>query len=59
MSTLSNHRHALQLFLIDEALLSISPAGRGQFLKMLITFEPGIFGLHFAYLLIITLGQEL
>ena len=32
-------------FLMDEALLSISPAGRGELVKMLITLEPhGIFG---------------
>ena len=40
-------------FLMDEALLSISQAGRGQFVKMLITLEPhGILGPNFAYLYI-------
>ena len=43
------------LFLKDEALLSISPAGRGQLVKMLTTLEPhGIFGSNFAYLYILT-----
>ena len=42
------------IFLMDEALLSISPAGRGrdQLVKMLITLEPNgtyIFGSNFAY----------
>ena len=37
-------------FFIDEALLSISPAVRGQLVKILITLEPhGIFGSYFAY----------
>ena len=36
---------------MDEALLSISPAGRGQIVKILITLEPhGIFGSNFSYL---------
>ena len=35
------------LFLMNVALLSISPAGRGQLVKMLMTLEPhGIFGLN-------------
>ena len=35
---------------MDEALLSISPAGRGQLVKMLTTLEPhSIFGSNFAY----------
>ena len=37
-------------FLKNEALLSISPAGRGQLVQMLITLEPhGIFGSNFEY----------
>ena len=39
MSTLFDHWHVYPPFLIDEALLSISPAGRGQLLKMLIILE--------------------
>ena len=36
---------------MDEALLSISRAGRGQLVKMLITLEPhGTFGSNLAYL---------
>ena len=59
MSTLSNHRHALQPFLKDEALLSINPAGRAQVVKMLITLEPhGIFDSNFAYLYILTLSRH-
>ena len=35
---------------MDEALLSISPIGRGQLVKMLITFElHGIFSSNYAY----------
>ena len=42
----------------DEALLSISVAGRGQLVKMLITIEPhGIFTLNFAYLYILRLSS--
>ena len=38
---------------MDEALLCISLAGRGQLAEMLITLEPhGIFGSHFAYLFV-------
>ena len=37
-----------RLFLLDVALLSISSAGRGQLVKMLITLEPhGIFGTNY------------
>ena len=44
-------------FLMDEAMLSISPASRGQLVKMLITLEPpSIFGSTFAYLFILTLS---
>ena len=50
MSTLSNHWHVKQHILMNEALLSISPAGRGELVKMPITLEPqGIFGPNFAY----------
>ena len=43
-------------FLMDEALLSISPAGCGQFMKMLLTFESCvIFGTNFTYLYMSTL----
>ena len=42
----------------DDALLSISLAGHGQLLKMLITLEPhGVFSLNFAYLYIIRLSS--
>ena len=41
---------------MNEALLSINPAGRGHLVKMLITLEPrDIFGSNFAYLFILTL----
>ena len=41
----------------DEAFLSISQAGHGQLVKMLITLEPhGIFSLNFAYLYIVRLS---
>ena len=43
MSTLSNPRHAQQLFSVDDALLSISSASRGQLVKMLITLEPHVY----------------
>ena len=33
-------------FLMDEALLSISPVGRGQLVKMLIALEPHILLIH-------------
>ena len=37
-------------FLMDEALLSISPTGRGQLVEMFITLESnGIFESNFAY----------
>ena len=40
--------------MMDKALLSISPVGRGQFMKMLITLEPhGILGSNFAYIVLI------
>ena len=53
--TLSNNWHALQPYLIDDAMLSISPAGRGQLVKLLITLEPhGIF----AYLYILDTGMQ-
>ena len=42
----------------DEALLSISLASHGQFVKMLITLEPhGIFSLNFAFLYILKLSS--
>ena len=41
----------------DEASPSVSPAGRGKLVKMLITLEPhGIFRSHFAYFYILTLS---
>ena len=44
---------------MDDALLSMSPVGRGQLVKMLITLEPhGIFGSNFAYLSILTLSSH-
>ena len=47
-------------FLMDEALLSISPAGSGQLVKILITLEShGIFRSNFAYLFILTLSSHL
>ena len=39
VSTLFDHWHVYPPFLMDEALLSISPAGRGQLVKMLTTLE--------------------
>ena len=49
MSTLSNR--VTCLFLMDEVLLRIGPAGCGQLVKMIITLEPhGIFGSTFTYL---------
>ena len=39
MSTLFDHWHVYLPFLMEEALLSISPAGRGQLVKMLTTLE--------------------
>ena len=50
------HMYACQHFLttcmLNILLLSICPAGRGQLLKMLTTFEPhGKFGSNFAFLL--------
>ena len=43
---------------MDEALLSISPAGSGQLVKILITLEShGIFRSNFAYLFILTLSS--
>ena len=46
---------------MDEALLSISPAGRGRLLKILITLEPhGIFGIQDKIVLfILTLSSHL
>ena len=45
-------------FLIYEALLSISPAGRSQLVKMLITLVPhDIFRSNFAYLNILILSS--
>ena len=55
MSTLSNHWHAQQPFVKDEALLRINLAGDGQLVKMLIPLEPRIFGSNFVYLYITTL----
>ena len=50
MPTLYNHWHVKTHFLMDKALLSISPAGRGELVKIPITLEPqGIFGSNFAY----------
>ena len=47
MLTLSRHWSAKS----RRALLSISLAGHGQLVKMLITLEPhGLFSFHFAYL---------
>ena len=44
---------------MGEALLSISPAGRGQLVKILITLEPhGIFGSNFVHLYILTLSSH-
>ena len=49
----------LTIFLMDEALLSTSPALRGRFVKMLITLEVhGIFGSNFAYLFVLTLSSH-
>ena len=47
------------LSLVDEVLLSISPAGGGQLVKMLTTLEPyDIFGSNVAYLFMITLSSH-
>ena len=46
----------LKPFLMDEALLSISPASRGQLVKMLFTLvSHAAFGSNFAYLFVLTL----
>ena len=43
----------------DEDLPSISPTGRGQLVKMLITLESyGIFGSKFAYLYNLSLSRH-
>ena len=58
-STFFNHWHAKLPFLIDEGLLSISPACCGQLVKILITHEPyGIFGSNFANLFILILASH-
>ena len=45
----------VKTFLMDEALLSISPAGRGQLVKIIITLEPHcIFETNFACLYTLT-----
>ena len=45
--------------MMDKALLSISPAGRCQLVKMLITLEQhGTFGSHFELLFILTLSSH-
>ena len=52
MSILSYHWHEWQHFMMDEALLCISPVGCCQLVKMLITLEQhDIFGSTFANLL--------
>ena len=44
---------------MDVALLSISLAGRGHLVKMLLSLEPhGIFGSNFAYLFILTVSSH-
>ena len=59
MSTLFDHWHVYPPFLVDKALLSISPAGRCQLLKMLTTFEPhSIFGSNFAYAFNLSLSSK-
>ena len=45
--------------LMDEALLSISPVGHGQLVKMLITLElHGVFRSNFAYLFILKMSSH-
>ena len=45
-------------FLMDEGLLSISPACCGQLVKILINLEPyWIFGSNFAYLFILIMSK--
>ena len=45
------------VFLVEEAMLSISPVSRGPLVKMIITFEPhGIFGSNFADFFILSLS---
>ena len=66
--TLKSHTYACQnclttgmrnMYLKDEALLSIGMAGRGQLVKMLIALEPhGIFGSNWAYFYILTLSSH-
>ena len=52
---LTNAKH----FLMDKALLSISQAGYGHLMKLLITLESDdIFRSNFAYLFIITLFRQ-
>ena len=59
MSTLFDHWHVYLPFLMEEALLSISPAGRGQLVKMLISLEPhSIFGSNFAYAFNLSLSSK-
>ena len=49
----------LTAFLMNDALLSISPAGRGQFVKILINLElHSKFGSFFAYFFILTLSSH-
>ena len=53
-----NHFLGIGMQNSDEAWLSISLAGRGQLVKLLITLEPhGIFLLNFAYLNILRLSS--
>ena len=48
LSTFPSHLHAKSLFLINESLLSISPACCGQLVKKLVTLElHGIFLIKF------------
>ena len=55
MSTFPNHWHEKPPFLVDEGLLSISPACCDQLVKILITLEPyGVFGSKFEYLCILS-----
>ena len=45
MSTFVEQLAIIAAFMMDVALLSISPTGRGQLMEMLITLEPhGVFG---------------
>ena len=58
MSTVPNHWHELQPFVMDEALLSIRSSVRSQLVKNIMAFEPhGIVGSNFAYFYILTLSR--